>query len=279
MMKFTNRCCLSLGVLLLVVDSLFAQGSGQAIYRVYSATAPGGYTAILDFSPTRALYRGKGYTGDTRTKVVKKEFTQEGGEVFININVTAPADEVCVVMDGGKGELRSYACMMRGGNLYEFVTYEPLREIAWELTDSTKAFGNFTARGARCSFRGRDYDVWFLPEIPVSFGPWKFNGLPGLILEASERHGGVFRFVLEGIEVKEGHTVPDAVFPKRAKRIPIDVYAYYHDSKSADENDLAQARAPRGAKVTAVADSDGGIETDVERNFKALVAKGAVSEE
>ena len=117
MMKFTNRCCLSLGVLLLVVDSLFAQGSGQAIYRVYSATAPGGYTAILDFSPTRALYRGKGYTGDTRTKVVKKEFTQEGGEVFININVTAPADEVCVVMDGGKGELRSYACMMRGGNL------------------------------------------------------------------------------------------------------------------------------------------------------------------
>mgnify|MGYP003452363209 CR=1 FL=1 len=33
------------------------------------------------------------------------------------------------------------------------------------------------------SFRGRNYIGYFTPEIPISSGPFKFSGLPGLILE------------------------------------------------------------------------------------------------
>lgn len=54
----------------------------------------------------------------------------------------------------------------------------------WTVTNETKKIGNFTCNKAKIFFRGRNYTVWFTKEIPASFGPWKFNGLPGLILEA-----------------------------------------------------------------------------------------------
>lgn len=53
----------------------------------------------------------------------------------------------------------------------------------WNLKDGTKKIGNFNCQKATITFRGRNYTAWYTNEIPVSFGPWKFQGLPGLILE------------------------------------------------------------------------------------------------
>lgn len=57
-------------------------------------------------------------------------------------------------------------------------------KINWRLEKETKKIGNFNCSKATCNFRGRDYIVWYAKEIPANFGPWKLNGLPGLILEA-----------------------------------------------------------------------------------------------
>lgn len=54
----------------------------------------------------------------------------------------------------------------------------------WELQENTKSILGFTCYSATTKFRGRTYIAWYTPEIPLSYGPWKLNGLPGLILEA-----------------------------------------------------------------------------------------------
>lgn len=56
--------------------------------------------------------------------------------------------------------------------------------INWKLLEGEKKILNYNCNSAQCTFRGRTYTVWYTTEIPLSFGPWKFSGLPGLILEA-----------------------------------------------------------------------------------------------
>lgn len=63
---------------------------------------------------------------------------------------------------------------------------EPFGEIEWNLTGETDTFGGYPVSAATGSYGGREWKVWFTEEIPVAFGPWKFAGLPGLILKAQD---------------------------------------------------------------------------------------------
>ncbi|MDR0507114.1 MAG: GLPGLI family protein [Dysgonamonadaceae bacterium] len=63
-----------------------------------------------------------------------------------------------------------------------FTYTEELNEIQWQITSDTLTCLNYLCQKATCDFRGRRYEAWFAPEIPVNDGPWKFSGLPGLIL-------------------------------------------------------------------------------------------------
>lgn len=76
---------------------------------------------------------------------------------------------------------------------------EPLAEMQWTIVeDSTANVLGYECLMAETDYHGRHWKAWFTPEIPMSFGPWKFHGLPGLILKA-EANGG-FSFLATGLE-------------------------------------------------------------------------------
>lgn len=58
-------------------------------------------------------------------------------------------------------------------------------EISWEIdpTRDSTILGNIHCIMARTTYAGRDYIAWFAPEIPINDGPYKFSGLPGLIVK------------------------------------------------------------------------------------------------
>lgn len=60
---------------------------------------------------------------------------------------------------------------------------DTLYGIVWNLSDEIKKIDTFDCYKATASFRGRNYVAWYAPSIAISEGPWKFGGLPGLILE------------------------------------------------------------------------------------------------
>lgn len=60
-------------------------------------------------------------------------------------------------------------------------------EIEWEIDSSvSKKFNGYTMSYATGEFRGSNIFAWFTTDIPVSIGPWKFDGLPGAILECGD---------------------------------------------------------------------------------------------
>jgi len=60
---------------------------------------------------------------------------------------------------------------------------EEVVNLNWKITDSTKMISDLKVQQAETSFGGRKWIAWFTKEIPLSYGPYKFNGLPGLIIE------------------------------------------------------------------------------------------------
>ena len=65
-----------------------------------------------------------------------------------------------------------------------FYINDSIVNINWKITKETKKIGKFNCKKATTNFRGRKYIAWYTIDIPVSYGPWKLQGLPGLILEA-----------------------------------------------------------------------------------------------
>ena len=80
------------------------------------------------------------------------------------------------------------------------VTYcDTLNAQQWTMTDSTREVLGYTCQQATADFRGRHWTAWFATDIPVSDGPWKLSGLPGLILEAYDK-GHQYAFTAVGLE-------------------------------------------------------------------------------
>lgn len=61
---------------------------------------------------------------------------------------------------------------------------ESIPHIKWTFVDTTKIYENHLCKKATTEFRGRKWIAWYTDDIPVSHGPWKLQGLPGLILHA-----------------------------------------------------------------------------------------------
>jgi len=97
---------------------------------------------------------------------------------------------------------------------------EPLPKLKWEITSETKDISGFKVQKAFTSYSGRDYIAWFTPEIPISDGPYKFSGLPGLILEIHDT-SNEYVFTFQGFEElpgKIGITLPPETYQESSKK-------------------------------------------------------------
>ncbi len=96
-----------------------------------------------------------------------------------------------------------------------YLVEEEAPKLNWKITKDTASFSGVKCQKAIVDFKGRTWTAWFAPDMPFQSGPWKLNGLPGLIIEAIDQTGTV-KFQFAGIDdVKPEETkAPEKEGPK-----------------------------------------------------------------
>lgn len=95
-----------------------------------------------------------------------------------------PVPPVIVYKNYPKGKNTVVYRTFMSGPIMEYV--ENIPTFKWELLSDKKTIAGYSCQKALTSFRGRTYEAWFASQIPIKEGPYKFAGLPGLILKITD---------------------------------------------------------------------------------------------
>lgn len=122
--------------------------------------------------------------------------------------------------------------------------------VNYEMLRGEELVLGYKCNLAKAKFRGRTYKIWFTKEISTSVGPWKFFGLPGLILKVEDT-AGVYSFTASRIVQNKNFVVAEKIsesFQNLSSLKPIHFkeFVELENDKFAKFRDQAIASLPKG---------------------------------
>lgn len=135
------------------------------------------YHAILELGDSIFKYESYGSYRLDSALVGKQQMTL--GEFVKTYNMYRPDFKEFLLENVNANKLSYYGRVSIDNYMYQ----EEVPHIDWALSDSTKEICGYLCHQATATFRGRNWIAWYC-DIPKCVGPWKLNGLPGLILAA-----------------------------------------------------------------------------------------------
>lgn len=163
-----------------------------------------------------------------------------GNNLIINRGLIVPYNKEQIKTSPDKKERNIF---LDFDNNHYTVT-EPLEIIKWQIGKETRKIGGYPCQEATCNFKGRKYTAWFTTDIPVSFGPWKLHGLPGLILEASDENGQV-KFQCESVSTQSN--ISEIKFPPPGIKTNMNEYTRMVEAYQNNPSSLSNSNS--GARI------------------------------
>ncbi|QCX53092.1 GLPGLI family protein [Elizabethkingia sp. JS20170427COW] len=78
-----------------------------------------------------------------------------------------------------------------------YISYTEDLPLAWKIQNESEKIGEYNTQKATLEYGGRKWTAWFSTDIPFQDGPYKFKGLPGLIVKIQD-DGNNYSWVLKG---------------------------------------------------------------------------------
>lgn len=116
------------------------------------------------------------------------------------------------------------------------IYYQEDRPVKWEISNSVEKQNGYNAQKAVVNFGGRIWTAWFTKDIPVSDGPYKFSGLPGLIVKLEDDKGDYKFDLVQKINLNNAFEEPISTEAKQSTRVS------FHGDKAALELEFGKNR-------------------------------------
>lgn len=121
--------------------------------------------------------------------------------------------------------------------------YEEDRPMDWKILPETATIGEYKTQKAETKFAGRTWYAWFTTEIPFQDGPYKFSGLPGLIVKVEDSKGDY------SFDLKEAKKINEvASFDQRGNTITVKRAAFEKQQEQFRKDPMA-AMASMGGQM------------------------------
>lgn len=140
----------------------------------------------LDITPKGSSYYSydKFISDSTIVAAVEKQAKSGSGNIQINRHDKPNQINYKVVKD--YPDFRTYLSTKISTDQYKV---KEDQKPVWKILPDKQKIGEYMAQKATTSYGGRDWIAWFTSEIPFQDGPYKFYGLPGLIVKIEDTIG------------------------------------------------------------------------------------------
>lgn len=171
----------------------------------------------LDVSPTRSkFYSYTVYHSDSTMKVdLDKQLAATGA-----INIRSDMRKGLVKYSVTK-KYPKYEVFLQTRILSDKYKVSEERPIIWKITSEKLKIGEWNTQKAEADFAGRHWLAWFTTDIPIQDGPYKFHGLPGLIIKLEDQTKSHL-FTLQA--VKNINAIQEDVFDSKEVSINLKQY-------------------------------------------------------
>lgn len=128
-------------------------------------------------------YSKKAFDRDSiSAEAVRKQIAS--GSRSISVSRHKDAGDVDYEVQKTYPDFKTYITTSIDNDSYKVLEDRPFN---WKILPEKQKIGEFEAQKAETTFAGRQWTVWFTTDVPFQDGPYKFHGLPGLIVKAEDK--------------------------------------------------------------------------------------------
>ncbi len=159
--------------------------------------------AYLDISPEKSVFYSENRI--KRDSVMQKAFQGGGGRGSINRDqMDGLRTNISYSVEKDKANQKTFFKDRIGRDVY---LYEEDRPVTWKIDSETRKIGEYKVQKAETDFAGRKWTAWFTTDLPYQDGPYKFGGLPGLIVKIEDDKGDYSFDLMKNFKIAEFPTM------------------------------------------------------------------------
>ena len=141
---------------------------------------------LLDIDQNGSRYYSRDKFVADSTSMAEVQRQMKGGSGNINISRKENTGQVSYKVTKSYPDFKTYLHTRVSMDQYKV---KEDRKPEWKILPEKQKIGEYHTQKATTSYGGRDWIAWFTTEIPFQDGPYKFYGLPGLIVKVEDTTG------------------------------------------------------------------------------------------